>query len=42
MRNTRAYDIYGNIALAKFDRKTSALAKKKFADKIMKEKRLLQ
>ena len=36
MKNTRAYDILGNIALVKFDRKTSVGAKKKFAQKIMK------
>ena len=35
MKNTRAYDILGNIALVKFDRKASAIAKKKFASKIM-------
>ncbi len=36
MRNTRAYDIFGNIALVKFDRRTLASAKKRFADKILK------
>ena len=36
MRNTRAYDILGNIALVKFDRKATVKSKKKFADRIMK------
>ena len=36
MRNTRAYDIFGNIALVKFDRTMSAAGKKKFSDKIMR------
>ncbi|MEX2016878.1 MAG: hypothetical protein WD876_00185 [Candidatus Pacearchaeota archaeon] len=32
-----AYDFFGNVVLVKFDRKTSAREKKKFAEKIMKE-----
>jgi tRNA (guanine37-N1)-methyltransferase len=36
MKPTRAYDIFGNVALVKFPRGTSAGAKKKFAEKIMK------
>ena len=38
----RAYDILGNIALAKFDRKTSAKAKKQFADRIMKDNKAIK
>ena len=37
MKNTKSYDVFGNIALVKFDGKTSAKAKRKFAEKIMKE-----
>lgn len=36
LNKMRAYDIFGNIALVKFSRETSAGAKKKFAEKIMK------
>jgi len=36
MRNTRAYDIFGNIALVKFDRNTSVKVKKQFANNILK------
>ncbi|MFH1310977.1 MAG: hypothetical protein ABIH65_01070 [Nanoarchaeota archaeon] len=35
-KKLRAFDILGNIALVKFDRKTSIKEKKKFAGKIMK------
>jgi len=38
----RAYDIFGNIALVKFDRKATSSAKKKFAEKIMKENRAIR
>ena len=36
MNINRAYDVFGNIALVKFDRSTLAITKKKFAEKIIK------
>lgn len=36
MNNSRAYDVFGNIALVKFDRKASAIIKKRFAESILK------
>jgi tRNA (guanine37-N1)-methyltransferase len=42
MKSTRAYDILGNIALVKFDRKASAIAKKKFARRIMSENKTIK
>lgn len=42
MRNTRAYDIFGNIALVKFDRNASAKSKRQFADSIMKNNRAIK
>lgn len=42
MRNTRAYDIFGNIALVKFDRTMTAAGKRKFAEKIMKNNRAIK
>ena len=41
-KEPRAFDIFGNIALVKFNRKTSVKDKKKFADKIMKSNKAVR
>lgn len=38
----RAYDVFGNVALVKFDRKTKAAAKKKFAARILKANKAIR
>lgn len=40
-RNIRAYDVFGNIAIAKFSDKTSAARKKQFAGKIMTDNKAI-
>jgi tRNA (guanine37-N1)-methyltransferase len=42
MKTPRAFDIFGNIALVKFDRKTSIKNKKLFANKILKDNKSIK
>lgn len=37
MKTPRAFDVFGNIALVKFDRKTNIKNKRQFANKLLKE-----
>jgi len=42
MKTLRAFDVFGNIALVKFDRKTSIKDKKLFANKILKDNKSIK